>query len=198
MSGYYKKYYTSADCNIYFNNIQNNRQIHIDEAAAIGFNNSVSRVPIYGLGQTFFNFVSRGNILVTGQINLNFVSDEYLKAAVNYVYNKTNNTARLTQLREKLKNNNSRTSVKMTREEWSELALLENLQKEALTTDISSMYDPINIQLVFDNTDTSKSSTPKIITLEHVIFTNHTNSVQQSDSIVADGYQFIAKNIKGI
>lgn len=196
MSGYYKKYFTSADCNVYFTNIQDNKQIHIDEAAAIGFNNSVSRVPIYGLGQTLFNFVSRGNILVTGQLNLNFVSDEYLKAAINYVYNKTDNTARLTQLRDRLKNNTT-ASVKLTREEWAELALLENLQKEALTKDISSMYDPINIQIVFDNTDTSKSSTPKTIVLEHVIFTNHTNSVQQSDSIVGDGYQFIAKNIRG-
>ena len=197
MSGYYKKYYTSVDCNIYFTNIKNNMQIHIDEAAAIGFNNSVSRVPIYGLGQTFFNFASRGNVLVTGQLNLNFVSDEYLKAAINYVYNRSNNEVRISTLKEKLQNN-ATSDTKITREELNELAFLENLQNQEISKDISSMYDPVNIQIVFDNTDTSRDSSPKIITLEHVIFTNHTNSVQQSDSIVGDGYQFIAKNIKGI
>ena len=172
-------------------------QIHIDEAAAIGFNNSVSRVPIYGLGQTFFNFASRGNVLVTGQLNLNFVSDEYLKAAINYVYNRSNSEVRISTLKEKLQNN-ATSDTKITREELNELAFLENLQNQEISKDISSMYDPVNIQIVFDNTDTSRDSSPKIITLEHVIFTNHTNSVQQSDSIVGDGYQFIAKNIKGI
>ena len=62
----YDQYFTGSDVNIYLRYPNTDKQVHIDKAIGIGYNHSMSSVPIYVLGNVDPAFFSRGNSLLKG------------------------------------------------------------------------------------------------------------------------------------
>mgnify|MGYP001602673283 CR=1 FL=1 len=83
----YDHYYSGSDVNIYLRYVPSGRMVHLDKAIGIGFNHSMSTIPIYTLGNVNPSFFSRGNSLLQGSLDIVFKSDQYLQKTINHLIN---------------------------------------------------------------------------------------------------------------
>jgi hypothetical protein len=67
----YNQYYSAADCNVYISKGDNT--IALDKMAGIMISEELSSYPIYGLGNSYFGFTTRGNYVVNGLLDINFI-----------------------------------------------------------------------------------------------------------------------------
>ena len=117
----YDHYYSGSDVNIYLRYVPSGRMVHLDKALGIGFNHSMSTIPIYTLGNVNPSFFSRGNSLIQGSMDLVFKSDKYLQTVINHLINEK----ALEKERDKLEAMLSQNGT-LDSEDIKRLALLQN------------------------------------------------------------------------
>ena len=60
----YEQYFTSSDVTVIISSMDHKRQVEIDTAVGIGYNQNISAIPIYGLGNNLPQVFSMGNSIV--------------------------------------------------------------------------------------------------------------------------------------
>lgn len=80
----YDNYYSGSDAFIYFESKNNDNQVYMDKLYGFGYRDSISSMPIYGLGNSEFAFVSRGNVILSFSIDVNVIHENYLTQAIHY------------------------------------------------------------------------------------------------------------------
>ena len=189
----YDHYYTSVDANVYLAYKPSGKRVHIDKCIGIGYNHSVSSMPVYTLGNVDPTFFTRGNSLVQGNLDLAFKSTDYLQKGLQYLLDKKSLVSEKATLINKV-STNSYTDDDVTR-----LALLQRMTITDMTTiSITSILELFDIIIEFNNnnssTDGSGSST---LTLDSVKFMTFSGSVHSAqENVLVDRYSFIAKNVK--
>lgn len=191
----YDHYYTGSDVNIYLRYPGTDRQVHIDKAVGVGYNHSMSSVPIYILGNVDPAFFSRGNSLVQGNLDLAFKSVKYLQSGVRHILNKSDLVSERDRLRKKAEAKNS----KITDQEIMRLNQLQSMAITDMSTiSISQIFELFEIIIEYDNTNSNDKGTGRSgIVLEGLKFTSEGMSVRSTEeSALVDRYTFLAKNVR--
>ncbi len=76
----YNQYYSSADVTLYLS--KNDNMILIDKLNGVMLSEELSSMPVYGLGDSYFGFTTRGNYIINGLIDINFIHASYLVNAI--------------------------------------------------------------------------------------------------------------------
>lgn len=187
----YDHYYSGSDVNIYLKYVPSGRMVHLDKALGIGFNHSMSTIPIYTLGNVNPSFFSRGNSLIQGSMDLVFKSDKYLQTVINHLINEK----ALEKERDKLEAMLSQNGT-LDSEDIKRLALLQNTAPMTMkTTSISDIMNLFEIQINFDNSNSTVDGKSRIITLEGIKFTGEMMNIHSSEeNALVDRYTFLGKN----
>ena len=187
----YDHYYSGSDVNIYLRYVPSGRMVHLDKALGIGFNHSMSTIPIYTLGNVNPSFFSRGNSLIQGSMDLVFKSDKYLQTVINHLINEK----ALEKERDKLEAMLSQNGT-LDSEDIKRLALLQNTAPMTMkTTSISDIMNLFEIQINFDNSNSTVEGKSRIITLEGIKFTGEMMNIHSSEeNALVDRYTFLGKN----
>lgn len=191
----YDHYYTGSDVNIYLRYPATDRQVHIDKAVGIGYNHSMSSVPIYILGNVDPAFFSRGNSLIQGNLDLAFKSVKYLQAGIRHILNKSDLISERDRLRKKAETKNSR----ITDQEVMRLNQLQTMAITDMSTiSISQIFELFEIIIEYDNTNSNDTGTGRSgIVLEGIKFTSEGMSIRSTEeSALVDRYTFLAKNVR--
>ena len=82
----YDNYYSGSDAFVYLESKNNDNQVYLDKLYGIGYRDSISSMPIYGLGNSEFAFVSKGNVILSFSLDVNVIHENYLTQAVHYAF----------------------------------------------------------------------------------------------------------------
>ena len=82
----YDNYYSGSDAFVYLESKNNNSQVYLDKLYGIGYRDSISSMPIYGLGDSEFAFISKGNVILSFSLDVNVIHENYLTQAVHYAF----------------------------------------------------------------------------------------------------------------
>ena len=187
----YDHYYSGSDVNIYLRYVPSGRIVHLDKAIGVGFSHSMSTIPIYTLGNVNPSFFSRGNSLVQGSLDIVFKSEQYLQKTINYLINKEELNSEKEKLEARLSQNGTLDSSDIKR-----LALLQNTSPMTMkTTSISDIMNLFEIQISFDNSNSTTEGKLRTINLEGIKFTGEMMSIHSSEeNAIVDRYTFLGKN----
>lgn len=207
----YDQYYTSADVNVYLHNPVTDLRVHIDTIVGIGFRHSISAVPVYEIGNMNPAFFSRGNSLVTGSLDLAFKSSKYLTNILKYlesagaVTNQITTFAAESNALESLVTPDGYKTVGSIKATGSvEFQTPATIQKEVKVEatpviSIGSFANLINIEIIFDNSNSNYDGRRSMITIYGVRLTEFTTgAASQAEGAISDRYGFIGKNITSV
>lgn len=82
----YDNYYSGSDAFVYLESKNNDSQVYLDKLYGIGYRDSISSMPIYGLGDSEFAFISKGNVILSFSLDVNVIHENYLTQAVHYAF----------------------------------------------------------------------------------------------------------------
>ena len=82
----YDNYYSGSDAFVYFESKNNDNQVYLDKLYGIGYRDSISSMPIYGLGDSEFAFISKGNVILSFSLDVNVIHENYLTQAIHYAF----------------------------------------------------------------------------------------------------------------
>lgn len=85
----YDTYFTSANVKVYLQSRVTGKMVQVDAATGVGYNYTVSSVPIHVLGTRTPVFLSRGNGVGEGSLVIAFKDALYLKAMIKYIFDET-------------------------------------------------------------------------------------------------------------
>lgn len=80
----YDNYYSGSDAFVYFESKNNDNQVYLDKLYGIGYRDSISSMPIYGLGDSEFAFISKGNVILSFSLDVNVIHENYLTQAIHF------------------------------------------------------------------------------------------------------------------
>ena len=191
----YEQYFTSSDVTIIISSMDHKRQVEIDTAVGIGYNQNISAIPIYGLGNNQPQVFSMGNSIVSGTLELSFKSTKYLQKVLNYVTDVSNDiTKRLKEISEKDKS-------KLTKEDIQfYLANKDKIFRTTVLSENASIAEyvvPVNIILRYNNSNSFKTDNDKFLTIVGTRFVSSSQGISSSmESLVTDQIRFIAKTLE--
>lgn len=191
----YEQYFTSSDVTIIISSMDHKRQVEIDTAVGIGYNQNISAIPIYGLGNNLPQVFSMGNSIVSGTLELSFKSTKYLQKVLNYVTDVSNDiTKRLKEISEK-------DQSKLTKEDIQfYLANKDKIFRTTVLSDNASIAEyvvPVNIILRYNNSNSFKTDNDKFLTIVGTRFVSSSQGISSSmESLVTDQIRFIAKTLE--
>lgn len=182
--GLYNKYYSASDFRFYIGDIL------IDKASGIGLNESLSSVPLYTIGNSRFEFLSRGNNIVHGFISINKSTKDYLSRILSHhegdlggVKFKSLSPYEQMQL----------TSAELEKYKAQEKKFLEKKVSAHSVLDWSD-FNLFNIDMVYDNSDPTHISEIHRARISEVRIVGYEHGIDISgDGQLIDGYKFIAK-----
>lgn len=190
----YEQYFTSADVSVIISSVDYKRQVLLDTAVGIGYNHSISAIPIYGLGDNLPQTFSIGNSLVSGTLELTFKSTQYLQKTLSYVIGVTDEVSK------KLKEISEKDQSKLTKEEIQ--FYLENKEKVSRLSAISSDASlteytiPVNILLRYNKSNSFQSDDDKFLYILGVRFVSTSQGISSSmEGLVTDQIRFLAKTL---
>lgn len=85
----YDTYFTSANVKVYLQSRVTGKMVQVDAATGVGYNYTVSSVPIHVLGTRTPVFLSRGNGVGEGSLVIAFKDALYLKAMIKYIFDES-------------------------------------------------------------------------------------------------------------
>lgn len=191
----YEQYFTSSDVTIIISSMDHKRQVEIDTAVGIGYNQNISAIPIYGLGNNLPQVFSMGNSIVSGTLELSFKSTKYLQKVLNYVTDVSNDiTKRLKEISEK-------DQSKLTKEDIQfYLANKDKIFRTTVLSENASIAEyvvPVNIILRYNNSNSFKTDNDKFLTIVGTRFVSSSQGISSSmESLVTDQIRFIAKTLE--
>lgn len=191
----YEQYFTSSDVTIIISSMDHKRQVEIDTAVGIGYNQNISAIPIYGLGNNQPQVFSMGNSIVSGTLELSFKSTKYLQKVLNYVTDVSNDiTKRLKEISEK-------DQSKLTKEDIQfYLANKDKIFRTTVLSENASIAEyvvPVNIILRYNNSNSFKTDNDKFLTIVGTRFVSSSQGISSSmESLVTDQIRFIAKTLE--
>ena len=188
--GRFSNYYTSSDTFLYIeagDSIDGDKPIFIDKLESIGYSESTSAMPVYGIGDPIFGFTNMGNIVVRGELSLRFIHEDYLLVAIRKVLGVENEPSPI------------------SRREFLYASSVDSINQKKDTSNQSSIISKsrlldlplgFNLRLVFNNEDRHHKDSPKNILIKDVRILSY----QQSSGVGMTGpinirYSFIAKSI---
>ena len=188
----YDHYFTSVDANVYLEYTPTNLRVHLDKCIGIGYNHSMSSLPVYTLGNVEPTFFTRGNSLVQGNLDLAFKSTKYLQTGLKHLLKISSYKAERDTLLEKA------TAGTATADEMIKLSDLQRITVNDIESiSLASIRSLFNIIIEFNNENSSMDGTSSTLTLKDVIFTSFGGAVQSAqENILIDRYSFMAKNVR--
>ncbi len=195
----YDNYYSGSDAFIYFESKNNDNQVYMDKLYGFGYRDSISSMPIYGLGNSEFAFVSRGNVILSFSIDVNVIHENYLTQAIHYaVGNITKVDAKKTDL-------TNFSFADLNRRSLSQLAKEELIVSE-YTNDIlksKKIYTPLlhklpryfTTRVIFNNSKhlhvDEKSS--GFLIVDCVVISKESETYIDKDGQMIQRYNFVGK-----
>ena len=79
----YDNYYTGSDVFVYLQTKDNSQQIYLDQLYGFAYQEMTTATPIYGLGDSEYGFISKGNTLLRFSIDVNMIHEKYMVQAIN-------------------------------------------------------------------------------------------------------------------
>ena len=191
----YEQYFTSSDVTVIISSMDHKRQVEIDTAVGIGYNQTISAIPIYGLGNNLPQVFSMGNSIVSGTLELSFKSTKYLQKVLNYVTGVSN------EITKKLKDISEKDKSKLTKEDIQfYLANKDKVFRNTVISDNASIAEyvvPVNIILRYNNSNSFKTDNDKFLTIVGTRFVSSSQGISSSmESLVTDQIRFIAKTLE--
>lgn len=191
----YEQYFTSSDVTIIISSMDHKRQVEIDTAVGIGYNQNISAIPIYGLGNNQPQVFSMGNSIVSGTLELSFKSTKYLQKVLNYVTGVSN------EITKRLKEISEKDNSKLTKEDIQfYLANKDKIFRTTVLSDNASIAEyvvPVNIILRYNNSNSFKTDNDKFLTIVGTRFVSSSQGISSSmESLVTDQIRFIAKTLE--
>lgn len=191
----YEQYFTSSDVTITISSMDHKRQVEIDTAVGIGYNQNISAIPIYGLGNNQPQVFSMGNSIVSGTLELSFKSTKYLQKVLNYVTGVSN------EITKRLKEISEKDQSKLTKEDIQfYLANKDKIFRTTVLSDNASIAEyvvPVNIILRYNNSNSFKTDNDKFLTIVGTRFVSSSQGISSSmESLVTDQIRFIAKTLE--
>lgn len=191
----YEQYFTSSDVTIIISSIDHKRQVEIDTAVGIGYNQNISAIPIYGLGNNLPQVFSMGNSIVSGTLELSFKSTKYLQKVLNYVTDVSN------EITKRLKEISEKDQSKLTKEDIQfYLANKDKIFRTTVLSENASIAEyvvPVNIILRYNNSNSFKTDNDKFLTIVGTRFVSSSQGISSSmESLVTDQIRFIAKTLE--
>lgn len=190
----YVNYYTSADVSVFIENPSSDAgdSILIDRLRTVAFTESLSSQAIYGVGNSRFGSLSRGNLYVSGYIELNFTHHLYLKNALTAISTKVNPLTSQS-VREIVFNS----SIADVNSNVTEKKVLNAEQPRNLNASgIDTFPEGFNFRIVFNNTNFNNTDNAKYFLIEYVkIIGSQLTASVSMDGSVGIVYQFIARQI---
>lgn len=191
----YEQYFTSSDVTVIISSMDHKRQVEIDTAVGIGYNQNISAIPIYGLGNNLPQVFSMGNSIVSGTLELSFKSTKYLQKVLNYVTGVSN------EITKKLKDISEKDQSKLTKEDIQfYLANKDKVFRNTVVSDNASIAEyvvPVNIILRYNNSNSFKTDNDKFLTIVGTRFVSSSQGISSSmEGLVTDQIRFIAKTLE--
>lgn len=190
----YDHYYSASDANIYLYYPITDKKVHLDKAQGVGFSHTMSKAPIYTLGNVNPTFFSRGNSLIQGSLDIAFKSPNYLKNTINYLLD----SARLVQRRKDLENKilTKSGNTRLTEQEVKQLYELQtSMVPNMEDSSISGIFGSFEIHIEYDNTNATTEGKYHMIKLEGIVFSGEMMSTHSGEeSAVVSRYTFLGKN----
>lgn len=189
----YNQYYSAADCNVYISKGDNT--IALDKMAGIMISEELSSYPIYGLGNSYFGFTTRGNYVVNGLLDINFIHASYLTNAIKSLEIDKAKDSKAEKATKKL---GSKTDYfSMTVEEIKSLKTQLNSFEKANAESIGIAYlkSGFNITLIFDNSSNLRDDKlASTITISNcrIIASDLTAAVGEDQQVIRR-YRFIGQ-----
>lgn len=185
----YTQYYTASDCTVFLEHPSNGRVIQLDKMSGIGFTESLSSTPYYGVGNSKFGFLSRGNLIVEGVLQLNFTNQRYLFNAIQYIFGSSSvevNPDVMTSKSFAALSNDSIKSVKSKR-----------LQETLASKGIHQYSSGFNVKIVFNNGFLYHTDQNKTIRIKGVkiVASDLMASTDNDDAQILKVYRFLAREI---
>ena len=196
----YAKYYTSADCSVYFErdlSEYNDSQlieglapiVKLDKLAGIGWGEQLTSSPVYGIGSSFHGFVTKGNLSVTGVLSINFTDDVYLTKIIDEV---TQSGGTLYESDDAIFEKWKQLEHREAENVGTELYLKRTLDSK---TGIERMLSGFNIRVVFDNGNLYHGDESKTYVLRDIKILSHENGATSgTDGAITQTYRFIARS----
>jgi hypothetical protein len=192
----YNQYYSAADCTVYVSK-NSGEQILLDKLAGIMISEELSSYPIYGLGNSYFGFTTRGNYVVNGLLDINFIHASYLTNAIKSLDINKVQIAQAAKAEKKL--GSKKDYFSMTADEIKGLKTqLNSFDKPIGTSEgIAYLKSGFDITIVFDNSSNLRDdvlSSFIVIKNCRIIASDITASVAEDQQIIRR-YRFIGQII---
>lgn len=189
----YNQYYSAADCTVYIAKGEN--LIMLDKLAGVMVSEELSSYPIYGLGNSYFGFTTRGNYVVNGLLDINFIHSSYLTNAIKSLSVDKIQIAKAEKAEKKLESKKDYFS--MTADEIKGLKTqLNSFNKSTAESDgIAYLKSGFDIKIVFDNSSNLRDdvlASSILISNCRIIASDITASVAEDQQIIRR-YRFIGQ-----
>ena len=194
LSRLYDHYYTSADVKVFFVG-PNDKKVNVDLILGIGYDLTVSSVPVYTIGSRYPSFFTRGNSLGQGSLVFPFKNDKYLRVMLKYIFDELD-------VKEPYKIQDTSDLESLTDEEFTKLSqkysedLTKKLSKDE-AIDIGAVGTLFDIEITFNNTNafTADDSTKIIRLVGCKITSDGLETSSTRDATIQHGYKFLFKTI---
>lgn len=185
----YSQFYTASDCSVYIQNPAGfNQPILLDKLAGIGYNESLSSTPYYGVGNSKFGFLSKGNLLIEGVLQLNYVHQRYLFTAIEHVLATSSNVIDPSTLT--AKEMSGLTDIQIAN-------IKKNKDNPKFSRGIHEYSSNFDLKIVLNNGFLYHTDEDKIILIKgcKIVTSDMSTSVDNSDSQIMKIYKFLAREI---
>lgn len=180
----YQHYYTSSDVTVDLYCPSTSKRVNLDTTIGIAYNENVSSVPVYTLGNSIPTFFSKGNSLVQGQIDLVFTGTDYLVTVLEELLNVNFNQKKTTVANTKKKQEGSFLDLDTMSED--ELIDYKEAMKTVPLASPRSLVDlliPLEIIVTFNNTNATMDGNTTTTRIEHVKFYSKAKGVSSQDDV---------------
>lgn len=180
----YQHYYTSADVTVDLYCPSTSKRVNLDTAIGIAYNENVSSVPVYTLGNSIPAFYSKGNSLVQGQIDLVFTGTDYLVTVLEELLNVTFNEKITTVSKSTKQEGTNPLDLNLMTDE--ELLTYKESMKVVPLASPRSLVDlliPLEVIVTFNNTNATMDGNTTTTRIEHVKFYSKAKGVSSQDDV---------------
>ena len=185
----YNKYYSASDFIIRLKT-DGSEKIWLDKAVGVAVSESLSSVPVYTVGNSRFQFLSKGNLIVNGLISINTTSSDYMAKVLANINAKYRVFKVLTPSEQ----------LALTAEElkkYQEEKKKFDQEKVEVKSSLGfSDYDLFTIELVYNNSDAIDRRTSFSREIIDCRIVGYEQGVDiGGDGQLIDGYRFIAREV---
>ena len=190
----YTQFFTSADCTVFVESATGSQQpVMLDTLASISFSEHLTSIPIFGISNPKFGFISSGNSICEGTIQINFLDPNYLYKALNYVVNGPDSTSTIDDSELENLVNATDEELENARATLADSDLEEQKKYARPLTDYPSGF---NIKIILNNGTIYDSTDDKTYLIRNVkIVYVDQGAASSDDSIAITTYRFIAREI---